>query len=343
MFRQRRQLVGLDLSDACANAVVVEAVEDSQELFIREYVMQAREENQPLEDLVADIYGKLRTRSKECALSAWPQGSVLRFAEDDANDPRQMRRRFLKEAEGAMDHHVLDCVQLETKRKGSMKSYLACGIPVEELKRFSNIFTRRGVEVRLLQLSPIAVFNAFQASHDDLVKESPYLLLDFAEHTTTIIAGRGSELQLIRIVEWGMAPLRNLLLDEGMLWPPTSISVLPEDEKEATETIKPLMAPLTREVQKSLDFLYQTEEGRADLEAADFTSGSGLETIYVSGRLSSMKIFVEELRTDLQMSCQQWNPCRKMIASKSALIDFRLLADLSRLPAAAGAAMQCLL
>jgi hypothetical protein len=63
---------------------------------------------------------------------------------------------------------------------------------------------------------------------------------------------------------------------------------------------------------------------------------------YISGPLNPESLPIQALATHLEIPAMTWNPLRTAAAGKRALAEYHLLEELSRLPAAAGAALQCL-
>ena len=133
------------------------------------------------------------------------------------------------------------------------------------------------------------------------------------------------------------------MICEGGLDPGESLEKISETDDINLNAIKRSMQVIARDIAQSLQYL----QGQ---------SGSFIEQVYLSGWLSSQKHLVTLLQEEVTQGYShtsvnertgseltQWNPLRSCTATDLALSDFKLLTDLSRLPAASGAAFQYLL
>jgi hypothetical protein len=327
VFRRKRQIIGIDLGASRAKAVVLEYGDGENSVTVRDYAVLPLAREQPLEDLLRKLLRKLRTRCRECAISAWPAGARLRFFDGKA-EPELVRalRGGNIDASAlfceALEDYVAQCcpvASLRGNRDSSM--FVACGIPRGELNVIENALRKLRYQICLFQLAPVAVLNAFTASQTDTARKEPFLLVDFGRARMTIWGGLGGSVRVMRRVDfsWGEMPE-----------PPFSVADAESADNDALLAIfGDVSDVLAAELQRVLDS-FQIHD--------DF---SDVQRIYVSGGLSNHPPVMRRLAEVLQMQCVQWNPLRHVAAHSKALKDFNLLGELAHLPAAAGAAFQC--
>jgi hypothetical protein len=333
VFRRKRQIIGIDLGASRAKAVVLEYGEGENSVSIREYAVLPMDREQPLENLLRKLLRKLRTRCRECAISAWPAGARLRFFDGKA-EPELARavRRGNFDASSlfceALDDYVAQCCQV-TRLRGASDSamYVACGIPRGELSAIENALRKLRYQLCLFQLAPVAVLNAFTASQTETARKEPFLLVDFGRGRMTIWGGLRGSVRVMHRVDfpWGEIPEPPCSVADPNAAPEVGANA---DDDALSAIFGDVTDVLAAELQRVLDSFEMDE---------DF---SEVERIYVSGGLSNHPTVMRRLAEALQMQCVQWNPLRHIAAHRKALEDFSLLSELAHLPGAAGAAFQ---
>ena len=329
MRNKPKQIIGVELGSACLKAAVIEFNERSKTLLMREYAIQPVEDAQ--HDLLTSVgllLGKLKTSCRDCAITGWPDSSLLRFFEHDTETTSNIRQVLDASQEG-LDGFILDFVDTgEGTQSPKSRLYLACGLPRKEMEATRDPFQQLKYNILLFQLSPIAVFNAFQASLEEHKLEKPFLSIDFGRKRSSLSGGGNGALHLMREIPWGADDLQRFLEEQKVISKGQSLRDLaaPPD----LEAIQEAIAPLVRQIAASRDYVRnQVDSGY-------------LSEIHISGGLSSFEAFTGILQRELESPCVKWNPFRNMQASTKALSDTSLLSDLFRLQAAAGAAIQFL-
>src|SRR6185436_6416040 len=78
----KREIIGIDLGATRAKAVVLAYGSGNTPMSIRGHAMvPCGDPEQPLGDLLRQLLRKLRSRCRDCAVSAWPDGARLRLFE----------------------------------------------------------------------------------------------------------------------------------------------------------------------------------------------------------------------------------------------------------------------
>jgi Tfp pilus assembly PilM family ATPase len=331
----KRRIIGLDIGETRVKAVLLEQSSKS-EVAIRDYAVDRSEgEGVPLVERLRGPLRQLRTRCRECAISAWPAGSRLRMinptAEPDlfsaiktgSHDPSAL---FFEE----LDEHVVECGEIgRLNGKSDGSTMLASGVPSEELDAIERALRKLGYRISLFQLTPVAVLNAFAASHTDDMGKQPFILVDFGKARMTIIGGCRGAVQMIRRVEFSWGEIPEPLVSAEHVDGSEDASASEFEEQALAAIFGEVSDLLAAELQPLLDF-FQNQDHVVPLQQ-----------IHVSGGLSNHRTVVRRLVERLGLPCVQWNPFRSVGAHQRALKDFTLFSDLAHLPAAAGAAFQC--
>ncbi len=335
MFSSKRQIIGIDLGASCAKAVVLKYGAGDAPTVIREYAMLPSEDRElPLDELLRALLRKLRTRCRDCAISAWPAGARLRFFDGKA-EPELVRalRHGTPDAQALfhekLDDYVAQCGRVTSLRGDDNDSmFVASGIPRGELTVMENTLRKLGYTLRLLQLTPVAILNAFTASQSEIVRKQPFLVVDFGRARMTILGGSRGSVRVMRRVDfpWGEIPLPLISAEESETPAEGSSSA---DEDALSAIFGDVTELLVSELQPVL------ESFRMQDEFFNF------DRIYVSGGLSNHRAVIKRLAEGLHIERIQWNSLRHISAHHRALENFTLLSELAHLPAAAGAAFQC--
>lgn len=334
MFSKRKQIIGIELGSACLKAAVVELIESTNELLVREYAIHPVETTS--HDLVTSVgllLGKLKTKCRDCAIAAWPDSALFRFFEHDPTDATPIRKLLNPESAGtsqAIEDYALDFVDAGPgKQSQKSRTYVACGLPRKEVEATRDLLGQLKYKLKLFQLSPIAVFNAFQFSLEEDATRKPFLSVDLGYKRSSLSGGE-AELHLMREIQWGGNDLKSTLVEQQVIAADQPLEELTLASERLTDALREAVPPLAREIQFSLDYL-RMEAGSDEVRE-----------IHLSGGLSNFTPFVEALQEALGIPLQRWNPFRKMQATSAALKESGLLVDLYRLQAAAGAAIQVL-
>ena len=195
---KKKQIIGIELGTVCLKAAVIEF--NGKTLLLREHAIQ------PVEgmDLVAALgllLSKLKSSCRDCAIAARPESAILRFIEHDPTGTIDIRSLLNPEVgQAGLEEYILDFVDIgKGKQAPKSRLYVACGAPRKELEDARQLFHQLKYNIQLFQLTPIAVFNAFQASLEEGPVVKPFLSVDFGGKRTSL-SGGNAELHLMREV-----------------------------------------------------------------------------------------------------------------------------------------------
>ncbi len=336
LFSRNKKVIGIYTCEDYHAAVLLQFdPKEKKPIILRFAIVPQGDEEQPLGDSLRILIRKLRTRCRTCALSCWPDGARLKFFEapKDADTERlraQLRIGNTTVLNERFEAYTLDCDKLgQFKGPEGKAHFISCGVPDIQRKNIEAAFSSLGLELQILQLSPVSLFNAFAISHDDVLAKQPYLVADIAKNRTIIIGGYQKQLPLVRILDIGWGNVDEMFGGESEM-PSDLLQVL-------TETGGPEMA----ELQRSSGML--VSELRRSANFLEIDHGVKLKRIYLSGTLAPHAPMAQMIATDLDIPFEHWNPFRRGAASEDALGKFGLLSEFSRLCGAAGAAFQVLL
>jgi Tfp pilus assembly PilM family ATPase len=324
MFATRREIIGIDLGSGWAKAVVLRLQGSGEAPLVREYAMAPAEPGESraaLEHTLRRLFRKLRTRSRDCAVTCWPAGAKLRLFDRDTPEAARAINRMSPEELDQLFHeklagHVAVCGRVESCAQGAPSATcIAEAVPKETIADLEAVLRKLGRRLRVLQLAPIALLNAFTSSCLDVAREQPFLVTDFGRERALIVAGYGGLVRAIRVVDFPWETVRA----QGAT--AAADSAISEQGAKAMQT-------LLKELVDVCDYL----------DAQD--QHARLSRMHVSGALSSNAEVMRSLGQALDVECAPWNPLRSTVAADRALDDFHLLENLPRLPLAAGVALQ---
>lgn len=341
---RRATVTGIDIGSGCAKAVVLEGNSRAKSIVVREFALLPIEDPaQPFATTLRLLLGKLRTRSPECALAAWSPGAQVRFIVSNGAYTGRIRKESpTPDAEETVQtdgsapmteaDHVFDASPIPgSKRTGSTTKMIECGILRVDLDVIHGAFKEVRRSLRLVQLNPVSLFNAFAVSHPEIVARDSYLLVDIGKRHTMLVAGARGAMRLIRVVELGWDYVAEPLELEFGTDCRDQLQKLPLEDNEIRSATADAMQRLSLEIGRSFDHLHRDEHYARPIR------------FHISGPLNPESLPIQAMSTHLGIPATTWNPFRRAAAGKRALAEYHLLAEFQRLPAAAGAAFQCLL
>jgi hypothetical protein len=322
MFGSRRDIIGIDLGTAWTKAVVLRNVGAGVAPIAREYAMAPADPatgREGLERTVRRVLRKLRSRSRDCAVAIWPEGARLRvFDRGTSAVPRgggptsnatEIEDLFHEKLTG----YVSVCGAIESCRPDVPSSMsVAEAVPQVVLADLEAVFRKLGRRLRIVQLAPMALLNAFTSSCLEIARDQPFLAVDFGRERALVIGGTGGVTRAVRVVKF---PWESVAASAGSG---------DRQQEQATEA----MHLLLKELLDVCDFL----------DAQDHHARLG--RMHVSGAFSTNAEAMRSLGQALDVECVGWNPLRCAVAADRALDDFRLLEHLPRLSLATGVALQ---
>jgi hypothetical protein len=191
---------------------------------------------------------------------------------------------------------------------------VAEAVPQAIISDLAAVFRKLGRRLRIVQLAPMALLNAFTSSCLEVARDQPFLAVDFGRERALVVGGTGGITCAVRVVKF---PWESVL---------TQPAAGPSNDENAPAT--EAMQLLLKELVDVCDFL----------DAQD--QHSRLGRVHVSGAFSTKADAMRSLGEALDVECVGWNPLRCAVAADRALEGFQLLEHLPRLPLATGAALQ---
>jgi len=240
-----------------------------------------------------------------------------------------------------LDDYIAECgpaANLNGKSQEVM--FVACGIPRRQLNTVRDALRKLRYRLRLFQLTPVAVLNAFTASQTDEARTRPFLVVDFGTARMTILAGHGGSVRVMRRVDFpfGEVPEPPIPAD------PSGGAETESDTNEALDVIFGSLADqLAAEIRPVLDSFQmhdQTDDKGTENASSAQESAVSFPRIFVCGALSKHAPMMRRIGATLKTECVPWNPFGHIAADRIALKEFTLHRELQFLPAAAGAAFQ---
>ncbi len=223
MLFSRKKIIGIDLKSDHASAVLVELDERHNTLVVLDYATLAiTDPEQTLEETLGRLLGKMRSRCRQCALAMWPEGARLKFFTRDGSNSVDPSRKSIGFEPGSifegatLENYVFDFDRCEAFKNVEGDSFfIGSGIPSSAAEAAEIAFSTLGYKLQLFQLTPIALFNAFVQSHEEVARNEPYLLADIGRSQSSIICGFKKHPPIMRTIDvgWGDVPAR--FLDES--------------------------------------------------------------------------------------------------------------------------------
>jgi Tfp pilus assembly PilM family ATPase len=179
----------------------------------------------------------------------------------------------------------------------------------------------------LLQIPPVAVFNAFEFSNEKTFKNQAFVLVDIGHLSTTVIVGVKRELILVRSLEFGGASFIEALICHGAASQQEVMEHLAQEEVLTVDNARLSLTELVRSISSSIGFF---EARRED----------AIPRVFVSGGMAHSPVILKILTEELQLPCEAWDPFAKCEINLSAERKRALADSSSLLSAACGAAAE---
>lgn len=206
--------------------------------------------------------------------------------------------------------------------------YVVGGMPRETVNFISEACQKAKFPLSQLQLAPVAVFNAFEFSHDEF-KNHAFVLVDIGHLSTTIVVGVKGELILIRTMEYGASHFVEELICHGAASFEEIVELLHAEEVLTVENARLSLTEMVRSISSSIGYFEARRE-------------ESIPRVYVSGGLAKSSMVLKILTEELQLPCDAWDPFAKCEIQVSPAIRADLAAQLPALSAAYGVAAEIL-
>jgi Tfp pilus assembly PilM family ATPase len=236
------------------------------------------------------------------------EGTLLRIIEQPPT-PIDVLRGALRYSAQALLHqdcadHVLDCDAIPGGAVGGdsmgaaaqpQHRYLVAGAPRARVQEVGDAFERSKLPLRRLQLSPVALFNAFEFARPQVFRDEPFVLLDLGHTTSTVIAGMRGGITLVRAIGYGGDVLLKELTMDGAMDRASAMMLMQEGDAGMAQAARESLAMVAREVLGSIGF----SEGQWDRPAGK---------VFVSGGAAHAEMVLQVLSDEVNLPCELWSP-----------------------------------
>ena len=178
-----------------------------------------------LKALLQDMGGS----SRACGITISSAEAFVRIIEQPAMPPVMLRNALRLNSSVYLNQdckdYVLDCDVIPSSAPREMQAapaappasgapatpqpsaepthYVVAGIPREKVTMVHEACLKARVPETVLQVAPLAMFNAFEFAHEETFSSHAFVLVDIGYVSTTIIVGVKRELILVRTMEYG--------------------------------------------------------------------------------------------------------------------------------------------
>jgi Tfp pilus assembly PilM family ATPase len=290
-----------------------------------------------LKALLRRMGGNART----WAVSVFSPQAMVRLIDQPDTPPEMLREALRLNGMALLNqdcrNYVLDCDYVPTAHPipsefGSVpqKRYLVAGLPREQVDMVGKLVQDCGASgLASLQLSPIAIFNAFEFARPEIFNEQAFFLLDVGHNNSTMLVGSKRELVLIRNIDFGGKTLVDTLCGLSGTAPECVLSTIEQEDELMVENARLALNMLTREIGSSIGFF----EGRRE---------ETIGQVWISGGLAKSKTVLRILSEELHMNCQAWNTVDRCEIAVPSSQQQQLNQDICDFSVACGAASQLL-
>jgi Tfp pilus assembly PilM family ATPase len=230
---------------------------------------------------------------------------------------------------------VLDCDEIPSNEPPQVVNgvpqlhYVVAGVPRAEVTELHQACSKTRIPETALQISPLALFNAFEFGNEETFNNQAFALVDIGHVSTTVVVGVKRELILVRSLEYGGRSLVEELICHGAADYEEIVKHLQEEEILTVENARLSLTELVRTISSSIGFF----EARRD---------AAIPRVYISGGIAKSDTILKILTEELQLPCETWDPFAKCEITVSAARKPALAEQLPLLGVACGAAAEIL-
>ncbi len=279
--------------------------------------------------------------SRPCGIVVSGLDSMTRIIEQPPTPPKLLREGLRLNSQLLLNqdcqHFVLDCdyakfndaVEAGAPAQGpnlQPRHYVVAGLPRTRVQQISEAFAKIKNPAIILQVTAVALLNAFDYAYPDVCSNEAFVLLDLGHSESTVMIGCRREMVLVRTIDFGGESITNALAGTGAVDRYTAITMLQQGDPGVIELLANEISILAREVSASIGFF----EGQRE---------ETVRRIFVSGGPAAADALLQVLSDSLDMTCELWDPFARCIVSLPKAKSATLLEDLINLPPALGAAL----
>ncbi len=226
----------------------------------------------------------------------------------NVSDDFRVSSRLIKRGEGRKD-----------------SAFLAAAIPSDEVQFFLNMFPAGPPAPASLEISGLSFVSAFLHGYGAECEDSIVCLLETGESGSQFVFLTQGEVSLAGKMSFGAKTLRTKLSADLGVDDELAGSILNDRSINISSSLASVMDPFIKQLSISKDFIERNQ-------------GRRVSKVYVSGGLSLLPAWMEELGTMLHIEVAQWNPF-KNIECNPGLLTPEITKQATRFSAAVGAAI----
>jgi len=347
MAKPNTDAIGIDLGHHSIKAVAI-SKKGANRYIVNGYSSIAVEgELQTVDELALYLKQTLKrvggVGKKTIGLAINPKNKILKTIEQPET-PLTMLRDVLKlNAKSLLDQdvtgYVLDCdfnerevVKVEGEeeqpvKKAQKRKFLVGGMESQLIDMIWGACEKEKFPVKLLQLAPVAIFNAYEFAQPEIFSGGTSLLVDIGHKESTLLVASHKQLALVRNVEFSGEGLIAHLTADGSSNAETVMNLLQQADPSVLQIADAYISGLAREITNSIGFFEGSHE-------------EGVQKVLISGGLAASQPLLQTLVGYIEIPCELWNPlqqCEVPLPQKTKEI-FEV--DFINLATATGAAVQ---
>ncbi len=284
------------------------------------------------------ILAELGGPTKAIAVATSSPDAFLKIIDQYPTPPDLLRRGLLINGLNLLNQDisemVVDCDQIlktdtTTLDPKAQLKYLVCGIPRSRVTMLGESFRKLHLNVSILQLAPISLFNAFEYCKPEVFQNETFMLVDIGHSQSTVMVGSRRELLLVRSVEFGGKILTEALTNGGGIEAQSAMLLFNQGDAGMIEIAHQELIAIARELRSSIGFI----EGQRE---------EVVNKIYISGGLAKSEQVLQLLSDETNIPFELWDPFENVETAigKNRVEAFDL--EMGNLTIAYGAALEAM-
>jgi type IV pilus assembly protein PilM len=310
--KKRDQIVAIDLGTRTTKAVCLqrkgEGYNFASFVLLDAPVFEKKLSPELLGEHLKNVMRLLGAKTRQVILGVGVNDALLRHAELPQVPVSDMRMMLKFNAKNYLQQdftdYVFDCQILLPPHNGPATELLK---PNQKFKVLVGAAKRAVINdlvaaAKIAALVPTAIIpgmlgpvNAFEAAQPDLFAKAVVALVDIGFKSSTISILFNGELVLNRVVGIGGDRLTSGLADSMSISYAEAEGIKIGMPEEVQAMMHPLLSPLGRELRASIDF-FEHQHDKA------------VGHVFVSGGSARSDFVLQNLQTELMVSCKSWNP-----------------------------------
>ncbi len=214
-------------------------------------------------------------------------------------------------------------------QKNQQLPYLVAGLPRSHVQQIFNAITRLRYTPAILQVAPVALFNAFDFAYEDVSSNEAAVLLDIGHLESTVLVICRREVVLARAIDFGGKTMMEALAGGGAVDQFTAMALLQQSDPGLISLLSDTVASLSREIFNSIRFFETQRE-------------ESIRRIFVSGAPSATDALLQVLSDSLDLTFEVWDPLARCQISLPKSKETSLPQDIMSLGNAFGAGLATL-